>query len=804
MLTGLDVKMKNKAMGNHFARDIFLKFLSETGFYGSYFFEAARNIANKNDYQMILSQAYKNNRPLSGIESGDYRIGFAESKIYECDQAVPIRQRAEEPCSEASDGLARQLEYFDLNRVHIPVYSKKLLIGAVTLTWHGAETNLTEENIHGLKLVASIIAKYWSVAVDSAVETAIKDIKDIISQNNHDDYIGLVFESAVPKIMKAVDAAACAAFEYNWYSDELKKTHEKITPPGSPDTNTSKSHLELPESYYRGEFLTGKAWQHKDIQHIVDFPNFHGTHAIDIKQDSLNYHKEKLGEVLSIIYSKIGKKGRQVLIRCMNRSSTKLPYLTMHKIVLDRVCEALSEIVDDLYHQNRIRALQDVSKLAIQSLTKPRKTFDKALKALEYECAANIGILASEPSSDSFTYCYFGDPKVDKEITPPFFYGDDSFFQRIHNTGDHEAHDLSQPPRNAAKNDILNVLLRNDYRLILTVPVEARGIKGVLIVPAPANTKGSHKALKSRIPDRHLSSLAAYGSIIMTCIEVEASFLTSEKAKRLVGQIGHEISGPVSRLGQQAISASNEAIKFARSLEAEDKSAHIDSVNAINDKKNKVARQMQRIDNLMNVAITMAQQSTGKIQVHFTKINLQDLMENVRKEINASVELIDQNGVSRPYEISFNPALSRDYNLIGDFDLLHKSFVNIIGNAVKYSLPPGGRKKSTISVKAEPQGSQLFIVVENWGIALPHQDRELIFNAFQRGSVKDPRRARRGMGLGLYIARRFLLAHAGRVRCRYSKPTFDDPTRKSREGWTTAFEVRLPFNLKEGTYDVNI
>jgi signal transduction histidine kinase len=85
-------------------------------------------------------------------------------------------------------------------------------------------------------------------------------------------------------------------------------------------------------------------------------------------------------------------------------------------------------------------------------------------------------------------------------------------------------------------------------------------------------------------------------------------------------------------------------------------------------------------------------------------------------------------------------------------------FHNFISNAVKHS-PPGG--KIQINASALTDGSVQFSVKDE-GTGIPEQYQGLIFDRFFRV----PGQKKRGVGLGLSIAREIVVAHGGRVGVR--------------------------------------
>jgi signal transduction histidine kinase len=151
-----------------------------------------------------------------------------------------------------------------------------------------------------------------------------------------------------------------------------------------------------------------------------------------------------------------------------------------------------------------------------------------------------------------------------------------------------------------------------------------------------------------------------------------------------------------------------------------------------------------------------------------------------------------------------NPALGK-LQSVGDANLLHNVMVNLFKNAIKYSLPRQRNEPMVVRVLGQTQGSWDVIQVVNWGVGIPSEQRELIFEKFYRVERIDRRRAIRGMGLGLYISRLFVTAHRGRVTCRSSEPTLDDSNRvEALEGYDTMFELRIPRTQMLGIQHVKL
>lgn len=79
---------------------------------------------------------------------------------------------------------------------------------------------------------------------------------------------------------------------------------------------------------------------------------------------------------------------------------------------------------------------------------------------------------------------------------------------------------------------------------------------------------------------------------------------------------------------------------------------------------------------------------------------------------------------------------------------------NLLGNALKFT-PEGGR----VTLGAEADGPQVRFEVQDSGVGISEAEGQQIFERFWRSDPKN----RRGLGLGLYIAKGLVNAHGGRL-----------------------------------------
>src|SRR5690606_21680831 len=98
-----------------------------------------------------------------------------------------------------------------------------------------------------------------------------------------------------------------------------------------------------------------------------------------------------------------------------------------------------------------------------------------------------------------------------------------------------------------------------------------------------------------------------------------------------------------------------------------------------------------------------------------------------------------------------------EHGLFGDRNLVYRIFLNVIGNAVKYT-PQVGQ----VDVSVDSPGDRVRVLVMDNGYGISPEDQTRIFDRFYR--VRRPEHdGVDGTGLGLAIVKRLVDLHYGQI-----------------------------------------
>lgn len=157
-----------------------------------------------------------------------------------------------------------------------------------------------------------------------------------------------------------------------------------------------------------------------------------------------------------------------------------------------------------------------------------------------------------------------------------------------------------------------------------------------------------------------------------------------------------------------------------------------------------------RICDLLNHLMQASRLEPGALKLHYEPVDSYSL-------VNACIESLKPSAEQK--QIDLLSQVSPDTpDVQADPQYLQQVFMNLIGNAIKFSDP-----QTVVNIMAVPlvNKSMLSFSIEDNGPGILEEDQAKLFNKFYRSpSVRDHQD---GVGLGLSITKNIIEAHNGKI-----------------------------------------
>lgn len=258
-----------------------------------------------------------------------------------------------------------------------------------------------------------------------------------------------------------------------------------------------------------------------------------------------------------------------------------------------------------------------------------------------------------------------------------------------------------------------------------------------------------HQPISLKGGDEFTELAAAYNDMSRQLNEEES--IRSE----FIATLSHEIRTPLSSIHESVNMIVEEVF------------------GTINDKQRKfleiAAIELRRINKLLNYLLNVSVLEDDHRDKNSTVIDTKQL---VLSSAELFYPLIEQKRLKLKFL-----SLQNCPGLFGVKEELQQVFVNIIGNAIKYSYDNG---MVTVSWNKERGNNFLLFHVSDTGPGIPANEQSLIFTKYYR--TKNIRGHLDGVGLGLSIARRIILGYGGTIGV----------TNNNGPGCTFSFTLPIP------------
>lgn len=168
----------------------------------------------------------------------------------------------------------------------------------------------------------------------------------------------------------------------------------------------------------------------------------------------------------------------------------------------------------------------------------------------------------------------------------------------------------------------------------------------------------------------------------------------------------------------------------------------------------KNARQMLQ---LVNQILDFRKIQNGKMILHLSKINLNEIIQSLHDEFRVMAE---ENEISFIYQTT-----DEEYDLWADKEKVETVVRNLLSNAFKYTQPGGS---IFISCGLAENGTKCFVRVEDTGVGIPQNKVSEIFERFFQDensmSAQYP-----GTGIGLALSKEIVNLHHGHIHVESNK-----------------------------------
>ncbi len=199
----------------------------------------------------------------------------------------------------------------------------------------------------------------------------------------------------------------------------------------------------------------------------------------------------------------------------------------------------------------------------------------------------------------------------------------------------------------------------------------------------------------------------------------------------LVRDVAHELKTPTAKFAMTVNWLERQMIQDP------DKGKYLPTLKMLKDNADRLLRTISSIMDLSKI-------EAGMSEAPKHVLDLNDVLHSVLRDMKPFCE---QNHLTLEASLSAVPL-----KMLGDLDMLYRLFVNLVGNAVKFT--PSGK----ITISSSLKGNDVHVEVADTGIGIEEENLKKVFDAFFQ---KTPSTV--GIGVGLTISKEIVSLHEGEI-----------------------------------------
>ena len=211
--------------------------------------------------------------------------------------------------------------------------------------------------------------------------------------------------------------------------------------------------------------------------------------------------------------------------------------------------------------------------------------------------------------------------------------------------------------------------------------------------------------------------------------------------------------------------------------------SNIENKEKVRDYLGKILASSNHLLSLINDILDMSRIESGKIHLEETKVNLSDLLHDLKTIISGQIH-------AKQLELYMDAMDVTDEDIYCDKTRLNQVLLNLLSNAIKFT-PAGG----TVSVRlrqfpsTQKDCAQYEIRVKDNGIGMSQEFAQKIFDPFERERTSTVSKIQ-GTGLGMAISKNIVNMMGGTIEI------------KTQKNKGTEFIVRLMFRIQSEQHSV--
>ena len=211
--------------------------------------------------------------------------------------------------------------------------------------------------------------------------------------------------------------------------------------------------------------------------------------------------------------------------------------------------------------------------------------------------------------------------------------------------------------------------------------------------------------------------------------------------------------------------------------------SNIENQEKVRDYLGKILASSNHLLSLINDILDMSRIESGKIHLEETKVNLSDLLHDLKTIISGQIH-------AKQLELYMDAMDVTDEDIYCDKTRLNQVLLNLLSNAIKFT-PAGG----TVSVRlrqfpsTQKDCAQYEIRVKDNGIGMSQEFAQKIFDPFERERTSTVSKIQ-GTGLGMAISKNIVNMMGGTIEI------------KTQKNKGTEFIIRLMFRIQSEKHRV--